>query len=213
MTHSLHRHGKEKDLKEDFVLMFLLSKIIPQGTYDTMKQIWEILAGYEQDLVNYGNHHPNWGGGPLYRMEDLKKADNSRMIMAVFKDRKALTACLNELKERNLGISVLVSGLYNETGKTCAEIGLKPHTVNLSLGIHGNTGRLPGENQLEIQTMCGHAMVSSHLILHLIKEIEAGAVTCREAAEEMARMCDCGIFNTYRAEKILKRITASSHSR
>ena len=39
MTHSLHRYGNEKDLKEDFVLMFLLSKVNPQGTYDTMKQI------------------------------------------------------------------------------------------------------------------------------------------------------------------------------
>jgi hypothetical protein len=210
MTHSLHRRGNENDLKEDFVLMFLLSKIKPQGTYDTMKQIWGVLANYEQDLVNYGNHHPNWDGGALYKMEDLKKADDSRMIMAVFKDRKALSACLHEIKERNFGISVLVSGLYKETGKTCAELGLKPHTVNLSLGIHGNTERLPGENVLEIQTMCGHAMVASNLVHHLIKEIEAGATTCKEAAKEMARLCDCGIFNAYRAEKILKKITASS---
>jgi 16S rRNA (cytosine967-C5)-methyltransferase len=67
----------------------------------------------------------------------------------------------------------------------------------------------PGENVLEIQTMCGHAMVSSHLVLHLIREIEAGATTCKAAAKELARMCDCGIFNAYRAEKILKKITAS----
>ena len=210
MTHSLHRSGNIEGLKEDYVLMFLLSKIKPQGSYDTMKQIWEVLAGYEHDLVNYGNHHPNWDGGDLYNMEDLKKADDSRMIMAVFKDRTALSTCLNEIKERNFGISVLVSGLYSETGKTCAELGLTPHTVNLSLGVHGKTELLPEDNVLDIQTMCGHAMVSSNLIMHLIKEIEAGNTTCKEAAKELSRMCDCGIFNTYRAEIILNKITDAS---
>jgi len=208
MTHSLHRRGTDKDLEEDFVLMFLLSRIRPQGTYDTMKEIWEVLSHHEHNIVNYGNHHPNWDGGSLYNMADLKKADDSRMIMAVFRDRKTLTACLQEIKERNFGMSVLVSGLYKETGKTCAELGLKPHSVNLSLGVHGNTARLPDENVLEIHTMCGHAMVSSNLIGHLIREIEGGRMTCREAAKEMARLCDCGIFNPYRAEKILERITA-----
>ena len=210
MTHSLHRSGNIEGLKEDYVLMFLLSKIKPQGSYDTMKQIWEVLAGYEHDLVNYGNHHPNWDGGDLYNMEDLKKADDSRMIMAVFKDRTALSTCLNEIKERNFGISVLVSGLYSETGKTCAELGLTPHTVNLSLGVHGKTELLPEDNVLDIQTMCGHAMVSSNLIMHLIKEIEAGNTTCKAAAKELSRMCDCGIFNTYRTEIILNKITDAS---
>ena len=207
MTHSLHRSGNVEGLKEDYILMFLLSKIKPQGSYDTMKQIWEVLAGYEYDLVNYGNHHPSWDGGDLYNMEDLKKANDSRMIMAVFKDRTTLSACLNEIKERNFGISVLVSGLYSETGKTCADLGLTPHTVNLSLGVHGKTELLPEDNVLDIQTMCGHAMVSSNLIMHLIKEIEAGNTSCKEAAKELSRMCDCGLFNTYRAEKILNEIT------
>jgi len=206
MTHTLHRRGTPDELKADYVLMFLLSKINPQGTYETMKQIWGVLAGYEDDLINFGNHHPNWNGGELYNMEELKKADNSRMIMAVFKDRDALTACLREIKEKNFGMSVIVSGLYKEVGKTCAEIGLSPHTVNLSLGVHGNTGKLPDENILEIHTMCGHAMVSINLIHHIIGEIKSGNVTFKEAAKELARMCDCGIFNTFRAEKILNKI-------
>ena len=209
MTHSLHRRGSNEDLHEDYPILFLLSKIKPQGDYETMKQIWEVLSRYEQDLVNFGNHHPNWTGGALYNMEDLQKADDSRMIMAVFKDREKLKACLKEIKDRNFGISVIISGLYDETQKICSEIGISPHTVNLSLGIHGNTERLPEENVLEIHTMCGHAMVSSNLILHMVEEIKAGNVTCKDAAKELSRMCDCGIFNTYRAEKLLNRMTSN----
>jgi hypothetical protein len=199
LTHSLHRRGAAEDLREDFIMLFLLSRIKPQGTYETMRQIWEVLSRYEHELVN---------GGELHNMEDLKKSANSRMIMAVFKDRETLTNCLKEIKERDFGISLVISGLYKETGKACAETGLSPHTVNLSLGIHGNTKRLPEENVLEIHTMCGHAMVSSRLILHLVEQIKKGRATCAEAAKELSRMCDCGIFNTYRAEKILRRMTA-----
>jgi hypothetical protein len=207
LTHSLHRRGAVEDLSEDFIMLFLLSRIKPQGTYETMRQIWEVLSRYEHHIVNFGTPNPNRDGGALHNMEQLKTLTNSRMIMAVFKDRETLTNCLKEIKERNFGISLVISGLCKETGKACAEMGLSPHTVNLSLGIHGNIRRLPEENVLEIHTMCGHAMVSSRLILHLVEQIKKGRATCAEAAQELSRMCDCGIFNTYRAEKILQRMT------
>jgi hypothetical protein len=208
MTHSLHRQGSVEDLQEDFVMLFLLSRINPQGTFETMRQIWEVLSRHEHELVNFGTPDPNRDGGPLHRMEHLREKTDSRMIMAVFKDRETLTACLKEIKRRDFGISLVISGLCQETAKVCAQTGLSPHTVNLSLGIHGNTKRLPEEAVLEIHTLCGHAMVSSNLILHMVDEIKKGKRTCREAAEELTRMCDCGIFNTYRAEKILGRMTA-----
>ena len=188
-------------------MLLLLSRIKPQGTFETMRQIWEVLSHYEHHLVNFGTPNPNRDGGELHNLEQLKTTIDSRMIMAVFKDRETLTNCLKEIKARNFGISLVISGLYKEIGKTCAETGLSPHTVNLSLGIHGNTGRLPDENVLEVHTMCGHAMVSSKLILHLVEQIKKGRTTCEEAARELSRMCDCGIFNTCRAEKILQRMT------
>ncbi len=210
MTHSLHRRGAVEDLHEDFIMLFLLSRIKPQGTFETMRQIWGVLSRYEHHLVNFGTPTPHRDGGELHNLEELKTSLDSRMIMAVFKDRETLTNCLKEIKERNFGVSLVISGLYKETGKTCAETGLSPHTVNLSLGIHGNTNRLPGENVLEIHTMCGHAMVSSRLILHLVDQIRKGRTTCEKAAKELSRMCDCGIFNTYRAEKILLKMVSLS---
>ena len=209
MTHTLHRQGKEEDLREDFVLLLRTSRWVNhEGSEEKMRGIWEVISHYEEDLVNFGNHNPTWGDGELYSMEALKKA-KSRIIHAVFKDREKLKACLKEIKERDFGISVVISGLCGETEKICSEIGLSPHTVNYSLGIHGNTGRVPEGEVLEIHTMCGHAMVSANLIQHLIREIDRGKTTCREAARKLSRMCDCGIFNTYRAEKLLSRATSN----
>jgi len=90
--------------------------------------------------------------------------------------------------------------------KICKEVGLSPHTVNHSLGIHGKTERLPNENILEIITMCGHMMVSPNLVKEMIKEINEGKITHEEAAKELSKLCECGIFNPYRTEKLLRKM-------
>jgi len=207
MTHTLHRQGNPEDLKEDYVLLLRTSRWVNhEGSEETMRQVWEVISHYEQNLVNFGNQNPTWGDGELYDMEALKKA-NSRTIHAVFKDREKLKACLKELKERDFGISTVVSGLCGETEKLCAEIGLTPHTVNYSLGIHGKTEGVPQGEVLEIQTLCGHARVAAGLIEHMVHQINRGLITCKAAAKKLSRMCDCGIFNTFRAEKLLERMT------
>ena len=158
--------------------------------------------------MNFGNHNPNWASGELYDLEALQKA-KSRIIHVVFKDREKITACLKEIKDRDFGISVVVSALCGETEKICSEIGIAPHTVNYSLGIHGNTERVPEGEVLEIHTMCGHAMVATNLIRHMVDQIHKGKITCATAAKKLSRMCDCGIFNTYRAEKLLRNMTTA----
>ncbi len=208
MTHTLHRQGCAEDLQEDYVLLLRTSRFVNhEGSEETMQRIWEVISHYREDLVNYGNHNPNWNGGELYDLEALQKA-KSRIIHVVFRDREKLKACLKEIKERDFGISTVVSGLCGETEKICAEIGIAPHTVNYSLGIHGRTERAPQGEVLEIHTMCGHSMVAAGLITHLAGRVKEGRLTCREAAKKLARMCDCGIFNTYRAEKLLRKMTA-----
>ena len=214
MTHTLHRRGSVEDLHEDYVVLILtVPKVNRESGEEKMRQIWEVFSHYEKDLCNFGNHDPNRDGEELYNMEDLKKA-KSRIAHAVFKDRDTLKACLKELKDRDFGISVVVSGLYDEVGEICTEVGLSPHTVNQSLGVHGCTENLPDETILEIHTMCGHAMVAPNLIRYVISEIQGGNMTVEKAAKELSRMCDCGIFNTDRAEKLLvKMISNGSEGR
>ena len=128
------------------------------------------------------------------------------MIHAVFRDRKGMEAALREIKERDFNVSVTVSGLHKEAARTCRSIGLTPHTVQYSLGVLGDTRLLPDEKVLEVTTMCGHAMVSPHLLAHLLKRVRQNKVSYGDAALELSRQCECGIFNPDRAERLLREM-------
>jgi len=208
MTHTLHRRGKPEDLHEDYVLLAMQARgVNREGCEEKMGQVWEVLSHYEADLTNFGNMTD--GNSHTTSMDVLKRT-TWHMAHAVFKDRETLKACLKEFKERDLGISVVISGLYEETEKICSEIGLSPHTVEHSLGVFGKTELLPEENVLEITTMCGHALVSPSLVIQMIDDINEGRRTYEEAAEELSKMCDCGIFNLYRAKKLLRKMISEA---
>lgn len=206
MTHTLHRMGDLDALREDYVMLIMRSKEIKiEGSEQKTRQVWELLSKYQDNLVNYGNAKT---GIRHQTTIELLKDTETRLIHAVFKDRDVLKSCLKELMERNIGLSVVISGIYEEVKKICQEIGLSPHTVEYSLGIHGNIDRLPDENVLDITTMCGHAMVSPNLVAHLVRELEAGRISYEDAAKELSKGCVCGIFNPYRAQKVLKKLVS-----
>ena len=205
MTHSLHRHGDVGNLHDDYVMLILTSpdRMNNPDVKSKMRETWDILISHEGDLTNFGSIR---GGGRHQKsIRDLKEEDRF-MIHAVFKNRETMKACLEEIKNKDLGLSVSVSGLFDEVKKTCHEIGLTPHTVQYSLGSIGKTELLPDERVLEITTMCGHAMVSPNLLSHLIKKIDKGKMTHAEAALELSRQCECGIFNPSRAERLLREM-------
>jgi len=204
MTHTLHRRGDLESLSEDYVLLIMASRDVNlEGSEEKMKQIWDLLSRHEADLVNYGNITA--GNSQQIEIRELGKHP-SRLMHAVFKDRERLKSCLREIKERNFGLSVVISGIYEEVENICGEIGLKPHTVEYSLGVHGRTDKLPGEEVLDITTMCGHAMVSPNLVLHMAKEIKEGRINENDAAKDLCKGCACGIFNPFRAEKLLRKL-------
>ena len=141
MTHTLHRRGDQKSLSEDYVMLIMPSKGINEDdAQEKLHQIWELLESHKPHLVNFGN--ATTGNSHTTDLDTLKKSVN-RLVHAVFKDRERLKACLKEIKERNFGLSIVLSGLYSDIEKLCAEIGLAPHTVEHSLGIHGNTEKSP----------------------------------------------------------------------
>jgi hypothetical protein len=210
MTHTLHRKGDLDTLKSDYVLLFVPDITNIQESGEKMKQIWDVFSHHKGDIVNYGNC--STGNSHRFSMEDLRE-EKAVCLNAVFKDRDKLKACLQEIKDRDFGISVVISGLYEEVAKICKEIGLFPHTVGLSLGIHGKIEKLPDKNILDITTMCGHHMVSHNLVNKMIKEVNNRKKTCKEAATELSRQCPCGAFNPYRAEKLLARMASSSKMR
>jgi len=88
------------------------------------------------------------------------------------------------------------------------ELGLKIHTVNLSLGVFGYKKLLPPEEILEITSMCGHHCVSPNLVRNLISEVRNGRLTPEEAAEQLSKPCVCGVFNKSRAATLIRNIVS-----
>lgn len=201
----MYRRVNAESLCDDYVMLIMSrpDMMDQENVKKKMAALWDIISHYELDLTNFGTVR---GGGRHKKSIEAFKKMNGFLIHAVFKDQQSLKACLQEIKDRDLGVSVAISGCLEETRKICAGVDLPVHTVQYSLGIHGKQEKLPDKKVLDIATMCGHAMVSTHLITDLIGKIGKGKITHAKAADTLSRMCDCGIFNPHRAERLLRKM-------
>jgi len=177
-----------------------------EGSQEKMRQIWKIISKYDAYLTNYGNL--DHGISHEVTFDKFVCGEENQYAHAVFNNQNALKECLRELKRRDFGLSVVVSGLFDEVQKICEDIEIIPHTVEYSLGVHGKKGMLPEDKILEITTMCGHHLVAPNLVKHMVKKIQEGEIRSSEAAVELSRQCRCGIFNPERAQIILEEMVS-----
>jgi hypothetical protein len=209
MTHSLHRRGSVESLRNDYVLLFTpAARINHEGSHEKLREIVDIIA--EAGPTNIGSYEIRniYDGATIEDIRDnLYKAAVPR-VRCCFSDRDKVMQVLRKVKENDYGISVTVSGLTDEVLKIADELGLRPHSINLSLGVWGRTERLPVEAVMEIVSMCGHGMLAKSLVEKQADLVRRGRKTVREAAEELARPCTCGIVNVDRAVEILERYLA-----
>lgn len=204
MTHSLHRRGTAESLKEDYVLLFIPAKGINDDGHELKLQEFLRIA-LRHDPKNIGSILL----GNMYSHKTEEVIDAAQgVVHAVFDNPEAVTTVLKELKEADLGMSTVVSGILENVDECLEKAGLKHHTANFSLGIWGNTKRLPSNDILEVTTMCGHAMISANLVRAMVKEVKAGTKTPEEAAKVLAPQCACGIFNPARTAKLLAAMAA-----
>jgi hypothetical protein len=205
MTHTLHRRGNAQSLQEDYIALIMPTQgVNVEGSVEKLRKLWDIFSHY--NVVNWGD--ATNGNKYNFTLEEFKKK-KSMIGHAVFKDKEILTQFIKELKEAELGLSTVISGLYDEVKGCCSSLGIKIHTVEHSLGVHGKIQNLPPENILEVHTMCGHSMVAPNLIRAMVEEVKKGGKTPEAAADELARQCACGIFNPYRAAKLLKKMASA----
>jgi len=205
MTHTHHRVGSIESLKKDFVVLVMASRLIKyEDEVGKFRKVMEILRKYNP--VNLGNMVV---GNKYWRDEEdirSKFREYGNIVHGVYTSVEQVKEVLEELKEVDLGLSVVVTGVYEEVFKILKEVGLKPHTINLSLGVWGRTEKLPPKEVLEITTMRGHCMVSPSLVMKMISEIKKGRLSPASAAVELARPCVCGVFNVKRAEELLRKL-------
>ena len=202
MTHTLHRQGSVESLKQDYTVLIAdipfriyrarLRRKFP-GMYAMVKRVL-LKLGIVQRLRTTEKREPE---------QELKGT-------VALTSREELRSYVKRLKERNTGRSVVVSGLFDEVNSCLKELNICPHTVQLSLGCFGKTELLPSEEVLEMTTMCGHHMVSSRLVEKLVSDAGKGKITREEAAQLMARLCTCGVFNEVRAARTIEVLEADS---
>ncbi len=204
MTHSLHRRGDVESLKKDFLVLACTAK----GYNDP----WFAPLGSEFVRI-CAKHKPVNGGdmktGNLLYVDPetiAQKVSRSTIIEFTFNNKQNVIDCIKELKERDLGISVVITGMIDEVNDIVAQAGLpKVHTREYSLGTHGKTRLMPEWEVLEFTTMCGHAMVASELVKKMIVDSRKGRTSPREAAVVMGKCCSCGNFNVSRAVELIEK--------
>ena len=208
MTHSLHRSGDIESQKEDFVWFMYQTK----GVND--KNIKPKALEFIKIAEAVGSE--NWGDvktGPKlkYPIEEIKEnlSDSSR-IRGIFTQKSQVVEFLKRVKEKDLGMSVIVTGVLSEVIPACKEAGVTPHSINYSLGVWGKKDNLPGETTLAITTMCGHHMIPPKFVDHVMKRVKKEKITPEEGAKELAEFCYCGIFNHVRCADIMKEKTSQS---
>jgi hypothetical protein len=225
MTHSLHRRGIRESLEGDYVLFLCYDRmgqdLKRRGSPDVIKRYapktrtaLEICARHNPVGISTTDgesgksirYMKNWHNGNT--IEDVLNTSDTSLCNAIFTSKEDLNAALLELKEADLGISVVVSGIFDDVFKSCNRMGVGPHTVNMSIGTLGKTDLMPETSILEIVTMCGHSYISPYLVEHLIKRVKEDRISAKQAAVEMGVQCTCNFFNVDRAAKLIKKLTS-----
>lgn len=217
MTNTLHRFGAPETLRNDYIIFAMAARGINDEGAPPKLQTFLRLALKHQP-INVGNalkggmFRPSKALTPLAHWlprkslnptEVVEGVDACTTVAAVFDDPNRLEAFLKDLRQADLGVSINISALADEARTCCQRAGITRHSVEYSLGFHGDLNRLPDRHVLELSTMCGHGMVSSNFAKKMIDWVKEGRRSVPEATTYLARFCTCGIFNTTRAIQIL----------
>ncbi len=203
MTHSNHRQGTIESLNKDYVVfMYAASGINDKDAGPCLQEFLRLAL--EHEPVNIGSPRV----GNIYTtspQEMIAGLANKKKVYVTFADRAKAEAVVKEVVKADLGISVVVSGLFDQVDNMCQAAGIKRHTAQCSLGVWGKTGKLPEKEIMDITTMCGHGMISFSLVRRMASDVRKGLINLEQAAGILARPCVCGIFNPKRAEELLKK--------
>ncbi len=203
MSHTLHREGSVESLKNDFVVLTMAAQgHNVEGSGPKFRRYFELARQFHP--VNIGENK-NTGALPAFDYDTIvNKTDDGCVCLVVFDDEKNLIGFLQALKKEDLGMSVVVSGLMDEVAACCEQVGLKVHTVNMSLGVFGKREKLVGDKEREITTMCGHGMITGEMVLYHVNRIRKGLETAEQASESVCKLCICGAFNPARGAKLFQ---------
>lgn len=204
MTHSLHREGSIDSLGSDYVLFIFPARGFNYaGSTPKVRRLVEFVyqTGPSNTLVSSLRRNLYSGVRPEEILDSLKDGDRA---YAVFNSKKKIRDVLFRILEADTGISIIVSGLIDRVREITQEMGIDPHTINMSLGVLGSTDRLPPAEIRPFTTMCGHGMVAPNLVRDVIRKVKTGKISAWDGSLTLVGPCICGIVNPHRSETLLK---------
>jgi len=202
VTHTNHRQGTRESLSRDYVVFMYAAKGI--NDKNAGHKLREFLRmGYQYGPVNAGPARRGdvFLSSPEKVLERIVRATSAYLV---YDDRAKVEALVKDVVRADLGLSVIVSGLFDEVDGVCQAAAIRRHTAQCSLGVWGRVEKLPPPEILDVTTMCGHGLVSANLVRRTAAEVDKGVVSLDEAGRILARPCACGIFNPRRARELLK---------
>ena len=206
MTNTLHRRGTRDNLKNDYVIFCTPAKgVNSEGSASKIQEFIRICLKYNP--LNMGDgQQGNILQDDINLESFIANQKDGEGAAAVFTDLDTLQKVIEDLIQADLRISINISGLLDEVQRCCHRVGLERHSVEHSLGILGAKDLLPEREILEVNTLCGHGLVSFNLIRKMVEYVRIRRLTAQEAARIMAKCCECGAFNPVRAEQLLEKM-------
>ncbi len=217
MTNTLHRYGDALSFRDDFILFCIPSSgRNDEGAVEKQKQFLRICARHHPVNIGNGNRgsfqperhldprshwkrdlSPDWEGV----IEGVSKPGT---VAAVFDNKEKAQACLREVIDADLGLSVNLSTSVGGAKEVAACCGIHRHSVEYSLGFTDPHDHLPNSQVLELSTMCGHGMVSFNMAHKMLDMVREGRRTTEQAVATLSRFCPCGVYNPARARRLLE---------
>ena len=217
MTNTLHRYGTADSFADDYVIFAIPCKgKNNEGAVEKLREFLSICGKHAPTNMgnsDFGGYRPVENLGPTVHWKRESSPDFEAVIAgthrlataaAVFDSSEKAEACLRELIDADLGLSVNVSASVDGAKELAKECGQARHSVEYSLGFSDSHDRLPDRRVLELSTMCGHGMVSSNMAKKMLDLVREGRRSPEEAAVTMARFCPCGVYNPVRAKRLLE---------
>ena len=213
MTNTLHRQGTIESLRNDYIIFTHTAKgITREGSGPKIQEFMRICLKHHP--VNIGDYiRGNMHQDDIDIQKLISEQGDGEGAAAVFNDLGTLQKVVEELIQADLGLSINISGLMDEVQVCCRKAGLERHSAEHSLGFWGSRDRLPEREILELNTMCGHGMVSFNLVRKMIEYVKLRRLTPSKAAKIMAKCCECGAFNPARAQIFLEKIIQGKGNR
>lgn len=217
MTNTLHRYGNADSFRDDYIVFAIACKgKNDDGAVERLKTFLAICA--KHDPVSIGNsesgsYRPSRALRPSAHWDRdlaadhqhvLDSTEKQRTVAAVFGSRERAEACLAEMIDAGLGLSINIATSVEGAQQVGEACGIKRHSVEYSLETLDPHDRLPDGQVLQLATMCGHGMVSANLAKKMLDMVREGRRSADQAAVTLARFCTCGVYNPVRAKRLIE---------